>query len=45
MSIPVNKEELLQAIITNYSKLKQDLNTISPEFAEIKNWKDIPEEL
>ncbi|WP_299178697.1 ClbS/DfsB family four-helix bundle protein [uncultured Chryseobacterium sp.] len=36
MSIPVNKEELLQAIITNYSKLKQDLNTISPEFAEIK---------
>ncbi|AKH94237.1 ClbS/DfsB family four-helix bundle protein [Elizabethkingia anophelis] len=36
MPVPANKEELLKAIETNYSKLKKELETISVEETAVK---------
>lgn len=37
MAVPTNKEELQEAIATNYEKLKKDLITINPEQALMKS--------
>lgn len=37
MSVPATKEELLQAIETNYNKLNKELQNISDEIASTKN--------